>query len=410
MNYTQIPGLLPDYSGMYGGGYGGASAYGYVPQPTTPSSTIGTVGPQAIAAGQAVNNQLPGYNQSVANVGANVQSETAGQLPADVVQQLQYGAAERGMATGSPGSPNANAAYLRSLGLNSLQLTNTGEQNLNAATAALPGQSIAQNPNFYLNPNLQYEAGLQNSIFAAAPNPYAAAMANLGAARGGVAAGGGGSSLISTPAPGTLGAGNPFDPNAAYADSAPVGSTQSFGYGAANPSNTDDDFIDPSLDEQLAAGNSGDPNQGNFLSNLIDRYNPSNTDDDFTDPSLDEQLAAGNSDDGGGGMNSISNPNIMYTGVRGWTYAPIPPTSPGLQAVAYPGSMLNAGWAPGAQTFSQGPTMPASNFTGPMADPSNAQALTPNGWWVGPQLPDAYNDGENDDSDDENDDDSGGDE
>ena len=53
----------------------------------------------------------------------------------------------------------------------------------------LPGSAISQNPNFYVNPGLIYGAGETNALDAAAPNPYAAAMANLSALGGGMGAG-----------------------------------------------------------------------------------------------------------------------------------------------------------------------------------------------------------------------------
>jgi hypothetical protein len=155
------------------------AAVGSVPAPVNAQSTASQVVPQAISAGNSVYNQLPQYNASLGNIGANINAETSGQLPADVLAQIQQQAAERGVATGSPGSPNANAAYLRSLGLTSLDLTNMGQQNLTSILPTLPGASIANNPGFYLTPGEQYNAQLENSFLAAAPNPSAAAAANL---------------------------------------------------------------------------------------------------------------------------------------------------------------------------------------------------------------------------------------
>lgn len=169
----------------------GAGAYGQVPGPTQPASTAPQVVPQAIQAGQSVYNQLPNYNADLSQIGSNITSETAGQIPADVAAQLAQQGAERGTAIGSPGSPNANAALMRSLGLTSLNLTQQGQQNFQNILPSLPGANIASNPGFYLTPGQQYEAGLQNSVFAAAPDPGAAAAANLAAAQGGFRAGAG---------------------------------------------------------------------------------------------------------------------------------------------------------------------------------------------------------------------------
>jgi len=135
---------------------------------------------------------LPGYNASVANIGANVQSETAGVLPDDVKRQIEQAAAERGVATGSPGSDNSNASMLQALGLTSLDLTNLGQTNLLRQLPALPGAPIAANPGFYVTPQQQYESGLQNSLFQSAPDPMAAGKAGMAAAAAGFGAGRGG--------------------------------------------------------------------------------------------------------------------------------------------------------------------------------------------------------------------------
>lgn len=168
------------------------AAYGSVPVAPSIGATAGNATMQAMALGNQVAAQLPGYAASLGNIGANIKSETAAQIPADVLQRLQQSAAERGVATGTAGSPNNDAAYLRALGLTSLDLTNMGQTNLLRQLPALPGYGISQNPGFYVTPQQQYEADLQRNIFAAAPDPYAAASASLGAARMGLGAGGSG--------------------------------------------------------------------------------------------------------------------------------------------------------------------------------------------------------------------------
>lgn len=171
--------------------------------PTTAPVNTGA----AMSLGNQVYNQLPGYGASIGNVGANVQSETAGQLPQDVITQLQQRAAERGIGTGTQGSDNNNAAYLRALGLTSLDLTNMGQANLDKQLPLLPGAQIYQNPAFYPTSGQAYESDLQSNIFASAPNPAAAGNANLRAAQGGYAAGRGsmGGQLPPTPSYGPTG-------------------------------------------------------------------------------------------------------------------------------------------------------------------------------------------------------------
>lgn len=81
---------------------------------------------------------LPGYQSLVGQRSSNIGGLLQGQVPTDVLQQIQQRGAERGVATGSPGSPNANAAWLRALGLTSLGLQQQGSQQL--------GQAIEQTP------------------------------------------------------------------------------------------------------------------------------------------------------------------------------------------------------------------------------------------------------------------------
>jgi hypothetical protein len=74
----------------------------------------------------------------VAKRSSNTTAELGGQLPQDVVNQIAQQAAERGVSGGAPASPNASAAYLRALGLNSLQMTQQGSQNLSQGIADTP--------------------------------------------------------------------------------------------------------------------------------------------------------------------------------------------------------------------------------------------------------------------------------
>jgi hypothetical protein len=81
---------------------------------------------------------LPGYANAVGQRSENTQQMLQGQLPQDVVNQISTRAAERGIAGGSPGGPNANAAYLSALGLNSLQMMNQGSQQLSQSIQDTP--------------------------------------------------------------------------------------------------------------------------------------------------------------------------------------------------------------------------------------------------------------------------------
>ena len=71
---------------------------------------------------------LPGYQSNVGQRALNTRSYLQGQVPQDVTDQIIQRGGERGVAMGSPGSPNANAAWLRALGLTSLGLQQQGSQ------------------------------------------------------------------------------------------------------------------------------------------------------------------------------------------------------------------------------------------------------------------------------------------
>jgi hypothetical protein len=214
---------------------GGESAYGVKPVAPPITSTAGKILPNAIKNQTLAYNQLPGYNASLGNIGANIESETSGVLPDDVKKQIAQAAAERAVATGTAGSENADAAYLRALGLTSLDLTGKGEAQFQSILPQLPGVGISQNPNFYVNPAQQYERDLQAEIFKAAPDPTAAAAAALGAVQSGYNAGRGsissggfpglpspggnaaeGAAFMARPweqpNPGAVGATNPYNP------------------------------------------------------------------------------------------------------------------------------------------------------------------------------------------------------
>ena len=163
------------------------AAYGSVPAPTQPVSTSGAATGNAIAAGQEVNSQLPGYTQDLSNVGANITALTSGQVPADVIEQLQQQGAEENAVTGA----GSNAAYLKALGLTSLGLDQTGQQDLQSILTSLPGQAISQNPEFQPTTGQTLAAGQNNAALAAAPNPGAAALAGLAATGAGYNVGAG---------------------------------------------------------------------------------------------------------------------------------------------------------------------------------------------------------------------------
>jgi hypothetical protein len=81
---------------------------------------------------------LPGYQAMTGQQSQNILSQLKGEVPQDVINQVLQQAAERGIATGTAGGPNANAAYMKMLGLTSLGLQQQGAQNLTQAIANTP--------------------------------------------------------------------------------------------------------------------------------------------------------------------------------------------------------------------------------------------------------------------------------
>lgn len=86
----------------------------------------------------AYESNLPQYNPMRDQQSDVINQQLKGQVPNDVVNQIIQSAAERGILTGAPGSPNTNAAYLRSLGLTSAAQQQAGVANLDTAIKQTP--------------------------------------------------------------------------------------------------------------------------------------------------------------------------------------------------------------------------------------------------------------------------------
>jgi hypothetical protein len=113
-------------------------------------------------AGQAQNqylSNLPGYLGNITQRANNTSQQLKGQLPIDVIQQIQRQAAERGVANGMPDAAgNNNAAYLRALGLNSLQMMQQGSQNLTQSIADTPVSPLWNPMSLYVPERLGQQA------------------------------------------------------------------------------------------------------------------------------------------------------------------------------------------------------------------------------------------------------------
>lgn len=111
--------------------------------------------------------RIPGGPALEAQSSGNISQELAGQVPADVINLLGQQAAERGIGMGSPGSANTNAEYLQSLGLTSLGLEQTGQQDLTAALNRNQAAPLFDPTSQLMTPYQAGQLNLQEQGFAA---------------------------------------------------------------------------------------------------------------------------------------------------------------------------------------------------------------------------------------------------
>lgn len=171
------------------------------------------------------------YNAMTQQSSRNIGSALAGQVPADVLVQLQQGAAQRGIATGAPGGPNANAAYLRALGLTSLGQQQYGEKALTEAVGRMPRVGLYDLSQGFVTPAQQQSAQYMANVLAASPIPQAAYNQAMAAAMAGqnrgygsarqAVPGGGGSNFLTD----IMNRYNPFGSTATGSTGAPPAAT-----------------------------------------------------------------------------------------------------------------------------------------------------------------------------------------
>jgi len=107
--------------------------------------------------------RIPGGAGLEGQSSANIGSALKGGLPADVVYQLGQRAAERGVGTGNPYGASTNADYLKSIGLNSLQMMNTGQDWLSAALGRNPAAPIFDPSKLIITPLQEAGFGLERA-------------------------------------------------------------------------------------------------------------------------------------------------------------------------------------------------------------------------------------------------------
>lgn len=189
----------------------GGNAYGSVPEAVSPQASQNTAiggnlaninqlyqlatgigGASGAGAMAGLNAALPGAGSGLESALGVAKTDLTGQVPQDVINLLQQQGAERGIATGTGGSGDSNAAYMQALGLTSLGQQQTGIQDLSSVIGATP-QGPAFNPaSMLVTPGEQLGQANYNATLASAPDPRSAALTNLAALNAGRGASGGG--------------------------------------------------------------------------------------------------------------------------------------------------------------------------------------------------------------------------
>jgi len=126
-----------------GGGGGGGVGTPSAGVPSNISSVMNLINSLNRTAQQQSNAaRIPNAQDLEAQSSLNIGHELRGELSPDVIRLLQQQGAERGVGRGIGGSPNEIAAYLRALGLTSLDQQKTGQANLSAALGRNPGAPL----------------------------------------------------------------------------------------------------------------------------------------------------------------------------------------------------------------------------------------------------------------------------
>ncbi len=169
--------------------------------------------------------RIPGGAGLEETSSANIQRALAGELDPSVINQLGQQAAERGAMTGSPLGPGSNAAYLKALGLNSLDLMNTGQDWLSQATARNPAAPIVNAGGMTLTPEQQAQIDLQQQSLAEQVRSNRARESLSRGSGGGVGGGSGGGSM--RPASPAMNWADLFGSDSGNAFAAPTATTSS---------------------------------------------------------------------------------------------------------------------------------------------------------------------------------------
>ena len=101
---------------------------------------------------------LPGYTSMREQQSGNIGAQLRGEVPMDVRNLISQAGAERGVMGGqAAGSPNANAAWLRALGLTSIGQQQAGQAGLTAAIQQTPYPELWNPAGLYTSERLAQE-------------------------------------------------------------------------------------------------------------------------------------------------------------------------------------------------------------------------------------------------------------
>lgn len=171
---------------------------GGIPAPASPQATQGAsiggnldvlsqiyqlatgTGTASGAGGAAnLNAALPGATGALGNEVNLATSELGGNIDQPTINNLEQLAAERGVSTGSIGSPNSTAALMQALGRTTQGTEQLGVQNLTSAIGSAPVGPQFNPSSLFVSPEQQQQAQTYANTLAAAPIPSFATNSNL---------------------------------------------------------------------------------------------------------------------------------------------------------------------------------------------------------------------------------------
>lgn len=140
--------------------------------PALSTLTLGTDSIAAQGAQLPYLQNLPNYSAMLGSASSNATSELQGQVPQDVINQLQQGAAEGNVSGGfGANSPAEQSGYMKALGLTSLGLENQGMSQFSQLYGMTPTGAQFNPSSMFVTPSQEQAAQMAANKEAAAPDP-----------------------------------------------------------------------------------------------------------------------------------------------------------------------------------------------------------------------------------------------